>query len=219
MKIKRKVQNNCAWETLCMQVLWKHKLLISEWLPDGEVKAAFRLEVHVYRPKGCVFPVYRAAALWAAEMQQFTRSPGSDHTQRRRGEFISPHRAFKALWPYPSPRKPRCFTGCLGRRRSWRRDAPTPHSYCTEPKVCDFFFFYFVFVFNFSICPQLRLSNNKSNIWAHFILSSFPLGRTSFICRTDILMTFFQACSKTTKASWGTLFQVLQNEPDLDADE
>ena len=91
--------------------------------------------------------VNRAAALWAVEMQQFTRSPGSDHTQRRRGEFISPHRAFKALQPYPSPRKPCCFTGCLGRRRTWRRDAPTPHSYCTEPQVCVFFFFLILRVF------------------------------------------------------------------------
>lgn len=111
------------------------------------MKAAFSLEVHVYRPKGCVFPVYRAAALWAVEMQQFTRSPGSDHTQRRRGEFISPHRAFKALRPYPSPRKPCCFTGCLGRRRTWRRDAPTPHSYCTEPKVCVFLFVFILCLF------------------------------------------------------------------------
>ena len=119
--------------------------------------------------------VNRAAALWAVEMQQFTRSPGSDHTQRRRGEFISPHRAFKALQPYPSPRKPCCFTGCLGRRRTWRRDAPTPHSYCTEPQVCGFFFFFnFACVFKFCSCPQPRFRNNKSKMWTYFILSSFP---------------------------------------------
>lgn len=50
--------------------------------------------------------VCSVAELWGAQMQQFTCSLGSDDTRRRRGEFIHPRRACKALRPYPSPRSP-----------------------------------------------------------------------------------------------------------------
>lgn len=49
--------------------------------------------------------------LRAVEMQEFMLSLGSNQTQNRRGEFISPRRACEAQQPYPSPHSPAASPG------------------------------------------------------------------------------------------------------------
>lgn len=95
---------------------------------------------------------------------QLTCSLGSDHNQRRRGEFTRLRRACKAFWPYLSSRSLAAILEDEEGGGRTRRTKARPHSYYIEPKVC---------VLNYCSCPMPRFTNNSQypKIWPVSYLS------------------------------------------------